>query len=120
MDMRAMQLARPREDLVLVERAVPEPGRGQVLVRVGACGVCRTDLHIVDGELEAVRLPIVPGHEIVGRVERCGAGVDDLEPGQRVGIPWLGSTCGSCRYCTSGRENLCDDSCSGRSRRSGC
>jgi propanol-preferring alcohol dehydrogenase len=109
MDMRAMQLARPRDDLVLVERVVPEPGRGQVLVRVGACGVCRTDLHIVDGELEVARLPIVPGHEIVGRVERCGPGVDGLEPGQRVGIPWLGYTCGSCRYCTSGRENLCDE-----------
>ncbi len=109
MSMRAMQLARPRDDLVLVERAVPEPDRGQVLVRVGACGVCRTDLHIVDGELEAVRLPIVPGHEIVGRVARCGPGVDGLEPGQRVGIPWLGSTCGRCRYCTSGRENLCDE-----------
>lgn len=109
MSMRAMQLARPGADLELVQRAVPEPGRGQVLVRVGACGVCRTDLHIVDGELEAVRLPIVPGHEIVGRVERCGPGVDGLEPGQRVGIPWLGSTCGRCRYCASGRENLCDE-----------
>jgi propanol-preferring alcohol dehydrogenase len=109
MGMRAMQLPRPREALVLVERAVPEPGRGQVLVRVGACGVCRTDLHIVDGELEAARLPIVPGHEIVGRVERCGPDVSHLEPGQRVGIPWLGSTCGRCRYCASDRENLCDE-----------
>jgi propanol-preferring alcohol dehydrogenase len=109
MEMRAMQLARPREALVLVERAVPEPSRGQVLVRVGACGVCRTDLHIVDGELEAAQLPIVPGHEIVGRVERCGSGVSHLEPGQRVGIPWLGSTCGRCRYCASDRENLCDE-----------
>jgi propanol-preferring alcohol dehydrogenase len=109
MEMRAMQLARPREALVLVERAVPEPSRGQVLVRVGACGVCRTDLHIVDGELEAAQLPIVPGHEIVGRVERCGPGVSHLEPGQRVGIPWLGSTCGRCRYCASDRENLCDE-----------
>ena len=109
MSMRAMQLARHGADLELVQRAVPEPGRGQVLVRVGACGVCRTDLHTVDGELEAVRLPIVPGHEIVGRVERCGPGVDGLEPGQRVGIPWLGSTCGRCRYCASGRENLCDE-----------
>ncbi|HEY5658389.1 MAG TPA: zinc-dependent alcohol dehydrogenase family protein [Myxococcota bacterium] len=107
--MRAMQLARAGEPLALVERPVPEPGRGQVLVRVGACGVCRTDLHIVDGELPPIRLPIVPGHEIVGRVERCGPGVEALEPGQRVGIPWLGSTCGRCRYCTSGRENLCDE-----------
>jgi propanol-preferring alcohol dehydrogenase len=79
-----------------------------VLVRVAACGVCRTDLHICDGELPFVRSPLVPGHEIVGRVEALGAGVDALAPGDRVGVPWLGWTCGRCRYCASGRENLCD------------
>jgi len=108
MKMRAMQLTRRGQALELVERPVPEPGRGQVLVRVGACGVCRTDLHVVDGDLTDAPLPIVPGHEIVGRVERCGPGIDGLEPGQRVGIPWLGFTCGSCRYCAADRENLCD------------
>jgi len=108
MQMRAMQLSRCGEGLELVERRVPEPESGQVLVRVRACGVCRTDLHVVGGELPTVPLPIVPGHEIVGRVERCGPGVDSLEPGQRVGIPWLGFTCGRCRHCAADRENLCD------------
>ena len=108
MTMRVMQLDRPGEPLRRVVREVPEPGAGQVLVRVGACGVCRTDLHIVDGELPAVRLPVVPGHEIVGRVERCGSSVEGLAPGQRVGIPWLGASCGRCRRCRAGRENLCD------------
>jgi propanol-preferring alcohol dehydrogenase len=79
-----------------------------VLVRVGACGVCRTDLHVVDGDLTEPRLPIIPGHEIVGRVAAMGANVAGLEPGDRVGIPWLGHTCGACRYCREGRENLCD------------
>lgn len=85
---------------------MPEPGPGHILVRVRACGVCRTDLHIVDGELATPRLPLVPGHQIVGVVERAGAG--SLAPGTRVGIPWLGWTCGSCRFCVSGRENLCE------------
>jgi len=86
----------------------PTPGRGQVLVRVHACGVCRTDLHVVDGELPGVPSPIIPGHEIVGTVAATGPGVDSVRVGDRVGVPWLGHTCGSCRYCRSGRENLCD------------
>jgi len=106
--MKAMVLQRPGEPLVPVERPDPTPGAGEVLVRVSACGVCRTDLHVVDGELPHPRLPIVPGHEIVGRVEAVGAGVDALSVGMRVGIPWLGRTCGRCIYCREGRENLCD------------
>ncbi len=86
----------------------PEPGPGQLLIRVHACGVCRTDLHIVDGELTEPKLPLVPGHQIVGTVAGVGAGVERLSPGERVGVPWLGWTCGECRYCLSGRENLCD------------
>jgi len=89
------------------DRRVPEPGRGQVLVRVRACGVCRTDLHVVDDELPDVRVPIVPGHEVVGIVERVGAQVTLVEAGQRVGVPWLGFSCGRCEYCAEGRENLC-------------
>ncbi len=98
--------------LRLTERERPVPGPGQVLVRVGACGVCRTDLHIVDGELDEPRLPLVPGHQIVGRVEALGDGAGEhsgLAPGDRVGVPWLGRTCGRCPYCRSQRENLCDD-----------
>ena len=106
--MRAMQLEVPGAPLRLVERRVPEPGPGEVLVRVAACGVCRTDLHIVDGELPLRRAPVVPGHEVVGRVAALGDGVAGLTPGQRVGVPWLGHTCGTCRYCRAGRENLCD------------
>jgi len=93
--------------LDLIDRPVPDPPDGHVLVKVSACGVCRTDLHVVDGELPNPAPGIVPGHEIVGRVERCGAGVDELAAGDRVGIPWLGYTCGVCVYCRSGRENLC-------------
>lgn len=106
--MRAMVLRRPGEELVLEERPRPEPGPGQVLVRVRACGVCRTDLHVVDGELTEPHLPIVPGHEVVGTVAKLGAGVERFVINQRVGIPWLGHTCGVCPYCTAGRENLCD------------
>ncbi len=84
------------------------PGPGQVAIRVGACGVCRTDLHIVDGELNRPKLPLIPGHEVVGTVDQLGAGVDRLKSGDRVGVPWLGWTCGHCAYCRSGRENLCD------------
>jgi alcohol dehydrogenase, propanol-preferring len=84
------------------------PGPGQVAIRVGACGVCRTDLHIVDGELDRPKLPLIPGHEVVGTVDQLGAGVDRLKSGDRVGVPWLGWTCGHCTYCRSGRENLCD------------
>lgn len=105
--MRAMVLEAPGEPLR--ERALPrpEPGPGQVLVKVAACGVCRTDLHIVDGELPEPRLPLIPGHEVVGRVAALGPGVSGFAPGQRVGVPWLGWTCGRCEYCTTGRENLC-------------
>lgn len=94
--------------LALEERPVPEPGPGQVRLRVGACGVCRTDLHIVDGELEAPSLPLVPGHQIVGVVDAVGADAAGRGIGDRVGVPWLGFTCGECSFCRSGRENLCD------------
>ena len=106
--MLAMVLERPRAALVMRERPTPRPGPGEVLGEVSACGVCRTDLHVVDGELPAAKLPIVPGHEIVGRIEAIGEGVSQLAAGTRVGIPWLGWTCGVCPYCRSGRENLCD------------
>jgi len=106
--MRAMQLAAPRAPLRPADPTIPEPGAGQVLVKVSACGVCRTDLHILDGELVAPRLPLTPGHEIVGRVVALGPGVTALTPGDRVGVPWLGWTCGTCAFCRSGRENLCD------------
>ena len=106
--MKAMVLDRPGERLRLAELPMPEPGTGQVLVKIKACAVCRTDLHVVDGELTEPKLPIVPGHEIVGEVVRAGPGVERFALGARVGIPWLGWTCGSCRFCASGQENLCD------------
>lgn len=106
--MRAMILHKSGEPLRYETVPDPEPGPGQILIQVEACGVCRTDLHIVDGELAHPKLPLIPGHEIVGRVVRCGAGVTGFAPGLRVGVPWLGSTCGSCGYCEEGRENLCD------------
>ncbi len=103
-----MVLTRSGTPLRLEEREVPSPGKGQVLVRVEACGVCRTDLHVVDGELPEPKLPLVPGHEVVGRAERVGADVPDIGPGDRVGIPWMGWTCGNCPFCVAGLENLCD------------
>jgi propanol-preferring alcohol dehydrogenase len=106
--MRAMVLDRPKTPLVLRERSVPVAGAGELLIAVSACGVCRTDLHVVDGELEHPKLPIVPGHEIVGRVAGVGAGVAGFALGERVGVPWLGATCGVCPYCREGAENLCD------------
>jgi propanol-preferring alcohol dehydrogenase len=106
--MRAMVLEAAGTALRLVTREVPRPAPHQVLVRVHACGVCRTDLHVVDGDLAGTRYPIVPGHEIVGRIAAVGADVRDLQAGARVGVPWLASTCGHCRYCRSGRENLCE------------
>ncbi len=106
--MRAMVLDRPGEPLEAREIDVPAPGPEEVLVKVAACGVCRTDLHVVDGDLPDPTLPIVPGHEIVGEVVSCGARVEHLAPGHAVGIPWLGHTCGTCRYCRHGQENLCD------------
>lgn len=107
--MDAMVLETLRAPLVSRVRPTPVPGPGEVLVAVSACGVCRTDLHVVDGELANPVLPIVPGHEVVGRVAALGEGVAQLDVGQRVGVPWLGRTCGVCPYCRSGRENLCDD-----------
>ncbi|MCG8650497.1 MAG: alcohol dehydrogenase catalytic domain-containing protein, partial [Pirellulales bacterium] len=107
--MKAMVLNAPGAPLELVERPDPLPRPGQVLVNVAACGVCRTDLHLVDGELPDPVLPIVPGHEIVGRVTALGEGVDGFRLGDRVGVPWLGHTCGQCRFCASGSENLCDE-----------
>jgi propanol-preferring alcohol dehydrogenase len=106
--MHAMVLDRPRTRLVMHERALRAPGFGEIVVAVRACGVCRTDLHVVDGELPHPALPIVPGHEIVGQVAALGAGVNGFAIGERVGVPWLGATCGLCPYCHSGRENLCD------------
>jgi propanol-preferring alcohol dehydrogenase len=103
-----MVLERARTPLVPRELATPEPHVGEVLVKVGACGVCRTDLHVVDGELPAPKLPLVPGHEIVGRVAAVGREVSRFATGDRVGIPWLGWSCGECRFCRDGRENLCD------------
>ena len=105
--MRAMVLEAPGAPLTLRRRSRPEPGPGQVLVRVHACGVCRTDLHLVDGELTEPALPIVPGHEAVSRVAATGAGVERFAEDARVGVPWLGHTCGECDYCRAGRENLC-------------
>ena len=104
----AMVLDKPGTPLVRRERPVPAPGAGEILVEIAACGVCRTDLHVVDGELALPKLPIVPGHEIVGRVAAIGAGVEGFRSGERVGVPWLGATCGVCAYCRSGAENLCD------------
>jgi propanol-preferring alcohol dehydrogenase len=106
--MKAMVLEAAGLPLRLAERPDPLPGPGQVLIRVAACGVCRTDLHVVDGDLKQPKLPIVPGHEIVGHVTALGAGVAGVALGERIGIPWLGHTCGACRYCRSHRENLCD------------
>jgi len=91
------------------ELPMPQPGPGQIRVKVAACGVCRTDLHVVDGELTEPKLPLVPGHEIVGRVDALGEGVADFTLGQRVGVPWLGFSCGTCEFCASGRENLCGE-----------
>lgn len=106
--MKAMLLDHPRHPLRLADVAVPTPGAGQLLLRVRACGVCRTDLHVVDGELSHPKLPLVPGHEVVGIVEAVGGGAANNAIGSRVGVPWLGSTCGQCRYCKAGQENLCD------------
>ena len=105
--MRAMVSQQPGEALVLQERETPRPGSGEILIKVSACGVCRTDLHVVDGDLPRAG-PIIPGHEIVGLVEAVGPGVEGVAPGLRVGVPWLGHTCGCCPYCRSARENLCD------------
>jgi propanol-preferring alcohol dehydrogenase len=104
-----MILDAPGEPLRVAEAPVPEPGEGQVLLRVHCCAVCRTDLHVVDGELPDPELPLIPGHQIVGTVERLGERADGFTVGDRVGVPWLGWTDGECRYCLSGRENLCEN-----------
>src|SRR2546428_8358023 len=106
--MRAMVLDKPKQPLQLRDVPKPKPGRGQLLVRVSACAVCRTDLHVVDGELPDPKLPLILGHQIVGRIEQIGDHVDRFSIGERVGIPWLGWTDGECVYCRSNRENLCD------------
>jgi alcohol dehydrogenase, propanol-preferring len=106
--MHAMVLNQIGAPLEWVERPDPLPGPGEIRIKISACGVCRTDLHVVDGELPEIAYPIVPGHEVVGRVDALGPGVTALQIGQRVGVPWLGYTCGECSYCRSGRENLCD------------
>ncbi len=107
--MHAMVLEAPGQALRLREVPRPAAGPGQLLIRVAACAVCRTDLHVVDGELKEPKLPLIPGHEIVGRVEQAGEGVDGFAAGDRVGVPWLGWTCGECRYCRAGHENLCPE-----------
>ena len=106
--MRAMVLEKARTPLIMRERPTPRPAQGEILVEIAACGVCRTDLHVVDGELPNPKLPIVPGHEIVGRIAAIGSGVAGFAAGDRVGVPWIGFTCGVCAYCSAGRENLCD------------
>jgi propanol-preferring alcohol dehydrogenase len=106
--MKAMVLTAIGQPLVAQERVDPVPAAGEVRIRVEACAVCRTDLHVVDGELPLPRLPLIPGHEIVGVVDALGAGVTSLQKGQRVGVPWLGHTCGCCAYCEADQENLCD------------
>ena len=106
--MRAMLLEKPGESLRLADRPIPKPSSGQVLIHVHACAVCRTDLHVVDGELTRPKLPLIPGHEIVGAVVELGDDVVRFKIGDRVGVPWLGWTCGACSYCRNGQENLCD------------
>lgn len=106
--MRAMVLEQQGQPLVLRDISRPDPGPGQVLIRVEACGVCRTDLHVTDGDLTQPKLPLVPGHEIVGRIAALGPDVNDFTLNQRVGVPWLSHACGHCDYCGMGRENLCD------------
>ncbi|AMK26259.1 zinc-dependent alcohol dehydrogenase family protein [Sphingobium baderi] len=103
----AMQISTPRQPLAWIERAVPRPSAGELLIEVSACGVCRTDLHVLDGEIPA-HYPVIPGHEIVGRIAAIGDGAAGFAVGQRVGVPWLGHTCGRCPYCRAGKENLCD------------
>src|SRR3954464_5122386 len=106
--MRAMVLRTVGRPLILEERPDPSPDPGEIRVRVEACAVCRTDLHVIDGDLPDPKLPIIPGHEIVGTIDAVGEDVRGLAIGARVGVPWLGYTCGHCPYCASGRENLCD------------
>jgi len=107
--MLAMVLTKPGEMLKPEQRPIPALSFGRLLVRVAACGVCRTDLHVLDGELESVKQPVIPGHQIVGYIEKLGPGVESFQIGQRVGVPWLGGSCGHCNFCNTGKENLCGD-----------
>jgi propanol-preferring alcohol dehydrogenase len=103
-----MVLEKPHHPLRLVDLPIPVPAKGQVLIQVHTCGICRTDLHVIDGELPHPKLPLVPGHQIVGTIQKLGEGVENFKKGDRVGVPWLQGSCGQCPYCLSGRENLCD------------
>ncbi len=107
--MRAMVLRQQKQPLVMTDMPIPMPTDSQVLIRVNACGICRTDLHVVDGDLQEPSLPLVPGHQIVGEIVSLGPAVSGLHTGQRVGVPWLGGSCGHCDYCRRGKENLCDE-----------
>src|SRR5580765_4853031 len=106
--MRAMVLQKPRQPLQMTDLPIPQPGPSQVQIQIRACAVCRTDLHVVDGELTEPKLPLIPGHEIVASVEARGEGANRYQISERVGVPWLGWTCGVCEYCQAGTENLCD------------
>lgn len=108
-NMRAMVLEKQGQPLAPTHLAIPRPGPGELLLKVSACGICRTDLHVLDGDLSRPELPLVPGHQIVGRVQSMGPGVSGFSIGDRVGVPWLGASCGHCRYCQGGKENLCDE-----------
>ena len=107
--MKAMRLHEQGSPLLLEDVSLPKPDQDQVLIKVSACAVCRTDLHVCDGDLKQPRLPLIPGHEIVGQVIECGSSVKQIRPGERVGVPWLGFTCGKCDFCLSGQENLCNE-----------
>ncbi|MGH7238110.1 MAG: zinc-dependent alcohol dehydrogenase family protein, partial [Candidatus Saccharimonadales bacterium] len=107
--MNAMVLEHTGQPLVYKKIPVPKPGAGQVLIKVMACGICRTDLHVIDGELNRPKLPLIPGHEIIGRIAGLGANVDNHELNELIGVPWLGYTCGYCKYCLAGKENLCEN-----------
>lgn len=108
--MRAMVLLHQKEPLQLQEIAKPEPNENQVLIKVSACGICRTDLHVVDGDLTEPVLPLIPGHQIIGTVVKTGSNVKSFSSGDKIGVPWLGGSCGHCSFCVSGQENLCDES----------
>ena len=109
--MRAMVLSAPATPLRMQKRDDPIPGDGEIRIRISACGVCRTDLHIIDGELKSPKLPLIPGHEVIATVVKVGDGVRHFKEGDSVGVPWLAYTCGKCNNCLSGRENLCINSC---------
>ncbi len=106
--MRAMVFEGPGKPLQLIDAPMPKPGPDELLLKVGACGLCRTDLHVVDGDLDKPTLPLIPGHQVVGTIVEAGRDVNDFTVGQRVGVPWLGGSCGCCSYCEEGCENLCD------------